>query len=65
VRVPWETVLKARGIQKGKTFLKKDFKGSGTDCVTVCQKINWQGRLSWLNRELFLRLRLKKRVYYF
>lgn len=36
-RVPWETVPKARGIQKGKTSLKKDFRGARTGCYCVSE----------------------------
>ena len=29
----------------------------------MCQKMSWQGRPAWLNREIWLEFRKKKRVY--
>ena len=31
--------------------------------VPTCPKMSWRGRTAWLNRELWLELRRKKRVY--
>ncbi|KAK4806242.1 LOW QUALITY PROTEIN: hypothetical protein QYF61_013386 [Mycteria americana] len=54
-RVPWEAVLKGKGVQEGWTFFKNDI---------LKRRTSWRGRRpAWLNRELWLELRKKKRVY--
>ncbi|GAB0187132.1 mitochondrial enolase superfamily member 1 [Grus japonensis] len=63
VGVPWEAVLKGKGVQEGYAFLKKEILKVQEQTVPMCQKTSCQGRRSaWLNRELGLELR-KKRVY--
>ncbi|KAK4823437.1 hypothetical protein QYF61_002123 [Mycteria americana] len=65
-RVPWETVLKGKGVQEGWTFFKKEVLKVQEQAVPVCRKTNWWGRRpAWLNRELLLELRKKRRVYHF
>ncbi|GAB0210066.1 hypothetical protein GRJ2_003472400 [Grus japonensis] len=64
-RVPWEAVLKGKGVQEGWTFFKKEVLKVQEQAVPMCQKTSQQERrrLSWLNRELCLELRKKRRVY--
>ncbi|KFQ27211.1 hypothetical protein N332_12830, partial [Mesitornis unicolor] len=63
-RVPWEAVLKGKGVQEGWTLFKKELLKAQEQAVPVCWKKSQQGRrLTWLNRELCLELRKKKRVY--
>jgi len=62
--VPWETVLKGRGVQEGWTFFKNAILQVQDQATPMCQKTSPQGRRpAWLNRELWLELRKKKRVY--
>jgi len=63
-RVPWEAVLRGKGVQEGWTFFKKEIFMVQEQPVLMCQKISrWERRLAWLNRELWLELMKKKRVY--
>ncbi|KAK4821662.1 LOW QUALITY PROTEIN: hypothetical protein QYF61_027130 [Mycteria americana] len=63
-RVPWEAVLKGKGVQEGWTFFKEEVLKAQDQAVPVCQKTSWWGRLpALLNRELWLALRKKRRVY--
>ena len=63
-RVPWEAVLKGKGVQEGWTFFKKEILKVQEQAVPMCRKTSWLGRrLAWLNRKLWLELREKKRVY--
>ncbi|KAK4811203.1 hypothetical protein QYF61_021274 [Mycteria americana] len=65
-RVPWETVLKGKGVQEGWAFFKKEVLKAQEQAVPVCHKTNRRGRrLAWLNRELLMELRKKRRVYHF
>ncbi|GAB0202630.1 hypothetical protein GRJ2_002728600 [Grus japonensis] len=64
-RVPWETVLKGKGVQEGWAFFKKEVLKAQEQAVPMCCKTNrWGRRLAWLNRELLLGLREKRRVYH-
>ncbi|GAB0210105.1 hypothetical protein GRJ2_003476300 [Grus japonensis] len=64
-RVPWETVLKGKGVQEGWAFFKKEVLKAQEQAVPTCRKTNQWGRLlTWLNRELWLGLRKKRRVYH-
>jgi len=64
-RVPWERVLKGKGILKGWTFFRKEVSKAQEQAVPMCCKTNWRGRRpAWLNRELLLGLRKKRRVYH-
>ncbi|KAF1618604.1 UNVERIFIED_CONTAM: putative RNA-directed DNA polymerase from transposon X-element, partial [Eudyptes robustus] len=61
-RVPWETVLKGKGVQEGWTIFKKEVLKAQEQAVPVCRKKNgWGRRPAWLNRELLLGLRKKKK----
>ncbi|KAK4824255.1 hypothetical protein QYF61_012521 [Mycteria americana] len=62
-RVPWEAVLKGKGVQEGWTFFKKEILKAQEQAVPMCQKTSRQGRPAWLNRELWLELRGKRRIY--
>ncbi|GAB0208240.1 mitochondrial enolase superfamily member 1 [Grus japonensis] len=64
-RVPWDTVLKGKGVQKGWAFFKKEVLKVQEQAVPMCRGTNWRGRqLAWLKRELWLGLRKKRRVYH-
>jgi len=59
--VPWERVLKGKGVQEGWTFFKEEVLKAEEQALLMCCKKNWRGRrLAWLNRELLLGLRKKK-----
>ncbi|KAK4828073.1 hypothetical protein QYF61_023133 [Mycteria americana] len=63
-RVPWEAALKGKGVQEGWTFFKEEVLKAQEQAVPRYQKMSRQGRrLAWLNRELWLELRKKRRVY--
>ncbi|KFQ24942.1 hypothetical protein N332_13039, partial [Mesitornis unicolor] len=63
-RIPWEAVLKDKGVQEGWTLFKKELLKVQEQAVPMCRKTSWQERRpAWLNRELWLELRKKKRVY--
>ncbi|KAK4811015.1 hypothetical protein QYF61_015719 [Mycteria americana] len=62
--VPWEAALKGKGVQEGWTFFKEEVLKAQERAVPRCRKTSWQGRRpAWLNRELWLELRKKRRVY--
>jgi len=64
-RVLWERVLKGKGVQEGWTFFKEEVLKAQERAVPMYRKTNRRGRRStWLNRELLLRLRKKRRVYH-
>ena len=57
-------MLKGKGVEEGWTFFKNVVLKVQEQAISMCRKMSWQGRrLTWLNRELFLELRKKKRVY--
>ncbi|KAK4832459.1 hypothetical protein QYF61_023506 [Mycteria americana] len=63
-RVPWEAVLKGKGVQEGWTFFKEEVLKAQEQAVPRCRKMSqWGRRPAWLNRELWLELRKKRRVY--
>jgi len=43
-RVPWETVLKGKGVQAGWTCFKEQVLKAQEQTVSMCRKTNWQGR---------------------
>jgi len=58
-------VLKGKGVQAGWTFFKEELLKAQEQAVPMCCKTNRRGRqLAWLNRELLLGLRKKRRVYH-
>ncbi|KAK4820693.1 hypothetical protein QYF61_003613 [Mycteria americana] len=63
-RVPWEAALKGKGVQEGWTLFKEKVLKAQDQAVPRFQKTSWWGRRpAWLNRELWLELRKKRRVY--
>ncbi|KAK4815560.1 hypothetical protein QYF61_004077 [Mycteria americana] len=62
-RVPWEAALKGKGVQEGWTFFKEEVLKAQEQAVPRCRKMSQRGRPAWLNRELWLKLRKKRRVY--
>ncbi|KAK4828864.1 hypothetical protein QYF61_000992 [Mycteria americana] len=63
-RVPWEAALKGKGVQEGWTSFKKETLKAQEQANPMCRKTSWRGRRpAWLNRELWLELRKKRRVY--
>jgi len=64
-RVPWERVLKGKGVQAGWTFFREEVLQAQEQAVPMCRKTNLQGRRpAWLNRELLMGLRKKRGVYH-
>jgi len=61
-RVPWERVLKGKGVLAGWTFFKEEVLNAQEQAVPMCRKTNLWGRQPWLNKELLLGLRKKRRV---
>ncbi|KAK4816775.1 hypothetical protein QYF61_022887 [Mycteria americana] len=63
-RVPWEAALMGKGVQEGWTFFKEEVLKAQERAVPRCQKMSRWGIIpSWLNIELWLELRKKRRVY--
>ncbi|KAK4823927.1 hypothetical protein QYF61_008313 [Mycteria americana] len=63
-RVPWEAALMGKGVQEGWTFFKEEVLKAQERAVPRCRKTSWRGRRpAWLTRELWLKLRKKRRVY--
>ena len=55
---------KGKVVQEGWTFFKKEVLEAQEQAFPMCQKMSQRGRRpAWLNRELWLELREKKRVY--
>jgi len=64
-RVPWERVLKGKRVQAGWTFFKEEVLKAQEHPVPMCCKTNQRRRRSaWLNMEILLGLRNKRRVYH-
>jgi len=60
-RVPWEAVLKGRGVQEGWSFFKKEILKAREQAIPMYQKMGLgERRLAWLNREFWLKVRKKK-----
>jgi len=54
-RVPWERVLKGKGVQESWTFFKEEVLMAQEQAVPMSHKMNRRGRRpAWLNRELLL-----------
>ncbi|KAK4810005.1 LOW QUALITY PROTEIN: hypothetical protein QYF61_004912 [Mycteria americana] len=63
-RVLWEAVLKGKGVREGWTFFKEEILKAQEQAVPMCRETSRRGRSpAWLNRELWLELRKKRRVY--
>jgi len=64
-RVPWERVLKNKRVQDSWTFFKEEVLKAQEQTVPMCRKTNQWGRQpAWVNKELLLGLRRKRRVYH-
>ncbi|PKU42080.1 rna-directed dna polymerase from mobile element jockey-like [Limosa lapponica baueri] len=60
-RVPWEIVLRGKGVQEGWTLFKKEILKAQEQAVPMRRKIKGWGKwLAWLNKELLMGLRGKK-----
>lgn len=59
--VPWKAFLKSREVQEDWTFSKKEILKAQELADPMCQKMSEGERLSWLNRELWLECRKKKK----
>ena len=63
-RVPWDLVLKGKGVQEGWTLLKKEVLKLQKQAIPLCLKMSWQVRRpAWMSKELFLSLQEKMRIY--
>ncbi|PKU48587.1 rna-directed dna polymerase from mobile element jockey-like [Limosa lapponica baueri] len=59
-----QAALKNIGVQEGWTYFKKEVLKEEEQAVPMCRKTSRQGRRpAWLNRDLLLDLRNKRRVY--
>ena len=65
-RIPWELVLKGIGVQEGWVLFKKEVLMKQEQAVPrCCKRSRRQRRPPWLNRELWLQLREKRKLYHF
>ncbi|XP_048785457.1 uncharacterized protein LOC125685961 [Lagopus muta] len=63
-RVPWESLLKGKGVQEAWTLLKMEILKAQKQAVPEYCKASHRGRRPvWMSRELLSRLRKKKRVH--
>ena len=63
-RVLWGSVLESKGVQDGWLLFKKEVLKAQEQAVPLSCKMSRQRRRpEWMNRELFLRLQEKKRIY--
>ncbi len=59
--VPWESLLKGKGVQEAWKLLKMEILKAQEQTVPECCKVSCRGRrLMWMNWELLLRLWKKK-----
>ncbi|XP_054058617.1 UPF0462 protein C4orf33 homolog isoform X2 [Rissa tridactyla] len=64
-RVPWETVPKGKGVQERWTLFKKEILKAQEQAVPKCRKSKGQAEWPvWMNKELLMELRNKRRVYH-
>lgn len=62
--VPWDSALESKGVQDGWALFKKEVLKAQEQAVPLSCKMSRCGRRpAWMNRELFLRLQEKKRIY--
>ena len=59
-RVPWDSVLKGKGIQEGWLLLKKEVLEPQEQAVPCCQMSQQERRPAWMTRELSWRLQEEK-----
>ena len=63
-RVLWSSVFESKGVQDGWLLFKKEVLKAQEQAVPLSRKMSRCGRRpAWMNRELFLRLQEKKRIY--
>ena len=56
--------MKEMGVQEGWTYFKRGVLKAQEQAVPVCRKTSRRGRrLAWLNRDLWLDLKNKRRIY--
>ena len=59
--VPWESLLKGKGVQEAWTLVKMEILKTQVQAVPECHKVSHRGRRTvWMNQELLLRLQKKK-----
>ncbi|PKU46871.1 rna-directed dna polymerase from mobile element jockey-like [Limosa lapponica baueri] len=64
-RVPWEIILWGKGVQEDWTLFKKEILKAQEQAVPMRCKIKGRGKWpAWLNKELLMGLREKRRVYH-
>ena len=64
-KIPWEAALKEMGVQEGWTYFKSEVLNAQERAVPVCRKTSRRGRRpAWLNRDLWLHLMNKRRIYH-
>ena len=59
----WGSVLESKGVQDGWLPFKKEVLKVQEQAVPLSCKMSQHRRPVWMNRELFLRLQEKKRIY--
>ena len=63
-QVPWESLLKGKGVQEAWMLLKVEILKAQKQTVPEYCKASRRGRrLVWMSQEQLLRLRKKKRIY--
>lgn len=62
-KIPWEGILKDKGIQEHWIFSKYKILKVQELIDSMCQKMREWGRLAWLNRHLCLEFREKREAY--
>ena len=64
-RVPWGSVLESKRVQDGWLLFRKEVLKAQEQAVPLSRKMSRRRRRPvWMNRELFLRLQEKKRIYF-
>ncbi|PKU34200.1 hypothetical protein llap_15501 [Limosa lapponica baueri] len=64
-RVPWEIILRGKGVQEGWMLFKKEILKAQEQAVPMRRKIKGRGIWpAWLKKELLMGLREKRRVYH-
>jgi len=64
-RVPWEKVLKGKGVRECWTFFKEDVTATGAGCSHVPRDERVGKTTGLAEQSVFLGLRKKRRVYHF
>ena len=63
-RVPWEVILESMGAQEGWEYFKETVLKVQDLTISMSRKMSQQARRpSWLNRDLWLDLKNKRKVY--